>query len=201
MTGQTSHDETSHNETSHNDASAAEIANADLIAESVGVPAADDGAIRDVLPDDLNAAEFVGPYMFPNNNRRRIPAALYIAIGAGFVALWALVDSALVNAGWAWGGGALIAIGFYGLIAGWNLAVDENDALVAATGSVGFPVGHASAQLGWRGWLSRPTWRILLYSNELQPERRGLVLIDGNDGEVLDTIVENNPEDWSEYQD
>jgi len=47
--------------------------------------------------------------------------------------------------------------------------------------------------------LSRPPWRILLYSNEPQPDKRGLVLIDGYDGEVLDTIVENNPEDWSHY--
>ena len=31
-----------------------------------------------------------------------------------------------------------------------------------ATRAVGFPVGHASAQLAWRGLRSRPTWRILL---------------------------------------
>lgn len=159
-----------------------------------------DGEIRDQLPDDLNAAEFVGPYVFPNNNRRRIAASLYIVIGAIFVVLWLIVDSPLVNAGFGVGGAALIAVGLYGMLAGWNLRYDENDALVAATRSVGFPIGHASAQLGWRGWLSRPTWRILLYSNEPQPERRGLVLIDGNDGSVLDTIVENNPEDWSQYE-
>lgn len=159
----------------------------------------DDGEIRDVLPEDLNAAEFVGPYVFPNNNRRRIAAALYLVIGAVFVLLWLLIDSPLVNAGFGLAGAALVAVGLYGMLAGWNLRYDENDALVAATRSVGFPIGHASAQLGWRGWLSRPTWRILLYSNEPQPERRGLVLIDGNDGEVLDTIVENNPEDWSLY--
>lgn len=155
---------------------------------------------RDELPEDLNAAEFVGPYVFPNNNRRRIPGVLYILFGFGLIALWLLVDrSPLVNGGFAWAGGGLIVIGLYNLVAGWSLSHDENDALVAATRAVGFPVGHASAQLGWRGWLSRPTWRILLYSNEPQPERRGLVLIDGYDGEVLDTIVENNPEDWSEY--
>lgn len=162
--------------------------------------AAEDGEVRDELPDDLNASEFVGPYVFPNNNRRRIAASLYVLLGLGFVALWLLVgDSPMVNAGFAWGGAALVAVGVYGLVAGWNLDVDENDALVAATRSVGFPIGHASAQLGWRGWWSRPTWRILLYSNEPQPERRGLVLVDGNDGEVLDTIVENNPEDWTSY--
>lgn len=160
----------------------------------------DDGAVRDELPEDLNATEYVGPYVFPNNNRRRIAATLYVLIGLVFVLLWLVAnDSPMVNAGFGWGGVVLVAVGLYGLIAGWNLAVDENDALVAATRSVGFPIGHASAQLGWRGWLSRPTWRILLYSNEPQPERRGLVLVDGNDGEVLDTIVENNPEDWSSY--
>lgn len=167
----------------------------DSIAETAG-----DGDVRDVLPEDLNASEYVGPYIFPNNNRRRIAASLYVLLGLAFVLLWLLIDdSPLVNAGFGWGGAALIVIGLYGLIAGWNLSVDESDALVAATKSVGFPIGHASAQLGWRGWLSRPTWRILLYSNEPQPERRGLVLVDGNDGEILDTIVENNPEDWSSY--
>ena len=59
----------------------------------------------------------------------------------------------------------------YQIASGWNLDVDEQDALVAATRAVGFPVGHASAQMGWRGLLSRPTWRILLYSAENPPRR------------------------------
>ncbi|MEM8707487.1 MAG: hypothetical protein AAGE98_13570, partial [Actinomycetota bacterium] len=59
--------------------------------------------------------------------------------------------------------------------------------------------GHASAQLGWRGLRSRPTWRILLYSNEKVPEKRGLVLVDGVNGEIIDRFVEDNPEDWSGY--
>jgi hypothetical protein len=90
--------------------------------------------------------------------------------------------------------------GAYSLASGWNLAVDERDALLAATSEVGFAVGHASAQMGWRGLLSRPTWRILLYSAENPPSRRGLVLVDGVDGEVIDRIVEDNPEDWSKLR-
>ncbi len=39
----------------------------------------DDGAVRDELPEDLNATEYVGPYVFPNNNRRRIAATLRCA--------------------------------------------------------------------------------------------------------------------------
>ena len=92
----------------------------------------------------------------------------------------------------------LAVVGAYQLVTGWNLDVDEQDALVAATRAVGFPVGHASAQMGWRGLRSRPTWRILLYSAENPPTQRGLVLVDGVDGEIVEHFVEDNPEDWSD---
>ena len=75
----------------------------------------------------------------------------------------------LVNGGLLAGGIGLVLVGLYSYQAGFNLEVDERDALVEATRTVGFAVGHASAQLGWRGLRSRPTWRILVYSNE---ERR-----------------------------
>ena len=75
--------------------------------------------------------------------------------------------------------------------------VDEREALVKAQQAVGFPVGHASAQQVWRGLRSRPTWRVLCYSVEDPPARRGLVLVDAIDGEVVEHMVEDNPERWS----
>jgi hypothetical protein len=48
------------------------------------------------------------------------------------------------------------------------------------------------------GLRSRPTWRILLYSAEEPPVQRGLVLVDGVDGRVVEHFVEDNPEDWAE---
>jgi hypothetical protein len=161
-----------------------------------------DDEIRDALPDDLDAAGYVGPYLFPNNNRRRVPGYLYLALAAGLVVVWAVTrgsDPVLVNAGFVVAAGVLAVVGVYQLVSGWNLDVDEADALVAATRQVGFAVGHASAQMGWRGALSKPTWRILLYSAENPPTRRGLVLVDGIDGAVVDWFVEDNPEDWSQY--
>lgn len=153
----------------------------------------------DELPEDLDAAGFVGPYLFPNNNRRRVPGYLYLASAAVCLAVWALVDdSPYVNGGFVFAAVLLAVVGAYQLISGWNLDVDEQDALVAASRAVGFPVGHASAQMGWRGLLSRPTWRILLYSAENPPAKRGLVLVDGVDGEIIEHFVEDNPEDWSE---
>jgi len=158
-----------------------------------------DAEVRDQLPADLDAAGYVGPYLFPNNSRRRIAGALYLLIGTASIVIVLLAgsDAVLVNGGFAVGGVALIGFGLYCMQAGWDLAVDENDALVAATREVGFPVGHASAQLAWRGLRSRPTWRILLYSNQTPPDRRGLVLVDGVDGEIMGCFVEDNPEDWT----
>ena len=161
-----------------------------------------DADIRDALPEDLDAAGYVGPYMFPNNNRRRIPAYLYWAMSAITIAVWVArqgSDPMLVNVGVVVAAVVLALIGVYSFVAGWNLDVDESDALVAATRQVGFPVGHASAQMGWRGLLSRPTWRILLYSADDPPEKRGLVLVDGVDGSIVEWFVEDNPEDWSVF--
>jgi len=163
-------------------------------------PVTDAEEHRDELPDELDASSFVGPYMFPNNNRRRVPAVLYVLFGVVAIVVWAATrngDPVLVNGGVLAGGIGLVLFGVYSYQAGFDLEVDERDALVAATRAVGFPVGHASAQMGWRGLRSRPTWRILLYSSEEPPVKRGLVLVDGINGDVLQHFVEDNPEDWS----
>lgn len=154
----------------------------------------------DTLPEDLQP-HLVDPedYLFPNNNRRRIPGYLYLIIAVGLTALFLVRgNGVLVNRGLL--GAALIlgVVGVYSIVTGWNLDVDERDALVAAIGAVGFPVGHASAQMGWRGLLSRPTWRILLYSADEPPGQRGFVLVDGVDASIIESFVEDNPEDWSE---
>ena len=153
----------------------------------------------DELPEELDVSAFVGPTVFPDIRRRRTPGLLYLAVAAGCVGLWALRHGGgvLVNDGLLTVGVGLAAVGCYHLATAWHVAVSETDALVAASRRVGFPVGHASAQLGWRGLLSRPTWRILLYSAENPPARRGLVLVDGVDGEIVAHFVEDNPEDWS----
>lgn len=151
------------------------------------------------LPADLDPSRGVGSYRFPDNSRRRIAGGLYVILGAATLGgAVALDGSVLVNSGLVVAAAALILVGLYYIQAGWPLSVDEGDALVAATRAVGFPVGHASARLGWRGLRSRPTWRILLYSDDTPPAQRGIVLVDGVDGGVVAHFTEANPEDWSE---
>jgi len=153
----------------------------------------------DELPADLDVTAYVGMYTFPDIRRRRSPGIAYLVFAVVFGTLWAIGggDGVLVNNGFLAGAIALAVIGLYHLAAAWPLAVHDTEALLSAASEVGFPVGHASAQLGWRGLRSRPTWRILLYSSEEPPTQRGLVLVDGVDGKVLDHFVEDNPEDWS----
>ncbi len=158
--------------------------------------------IRDELPDDLNPAGFVGAYMFPDNSRRRWPGAIYLVLAAGCLAVAiAWPDSPIVNGGWVLAAVLLALAGTISITSGWRMHVDEKDALVAAQRAVGFAVGHASAQQVWRGLRSRPTWRVLCYSAEEPPRRRGLVLVDALDGHVVQHLVEDNPEATADLED
>ena len=164
-------------------------------------PTAADDELRDALPDDLNAAEYAGAYEFPDNSRRRKPGYLYLGFAAICLVLWLTKreSSAIVNDGFLWAAILLGVVALFSITSGWRMRVDEKQALVAAQGAVGFPVGHASAQQVWRGLRSRPTWRVLVYSAENPPRQRGLVLVDAVDGNVIEHLAEINPEDdWSE---
>ena len=154
-----------------------------------------DAETGDTLPADLDVTAYVGPYLFPDIRRRRIAGTLH-AIGAVGALAAGLASG---NAGLVIAGGVLAAIAGYHFIAGWHIALDQTAALAAASRAVGFPVGHASAQLGWRGLRSRPSWRILVYSADAPPTQRGLVEVDAVDGRILGQYTEANPEDWAEY--
>lgn len=153
--------------------------------------------IRDELPSDLNVTAFVGPYMFPDNSRRRIPGLIYLVIAALSFALWVMQrdsESALVSDGFLGAAILLSLVGLFSLSSSWRMTVDEKLALVYATRAVGFAVGHASAQQVWRGFRSRPTWRVMCYSAQEPPLQRGLVLIDAIDARIVECLVEANPE-------
>ena len=159
-----------------------------------GIPGGEDG---DKLPTDLDPRAYVGPYRFPDNSRRRITGTIYLAVaGSGLVLVAVFEGSPRLNGGIVAVALGLVVLGLYHLQAGWRLGLDEADALVVATRCAGFPVGHASALLVWRGLRSRPTWRILVYSNESPPGQRGLVVVDGVDGTVVASHIEDNPEKW-----
>lgn len=166
--------------------------------ESVSRSTSAPSEFRDRLPDELVAITHSADYSFPNNSRRRIPGGLYVVIGVvvGAIALALGDDGPFINRGLLGGALLLVAIGAFSISSGWHMRIDEQQALAAAGTVVGFVVGHASAQQVWRGLRSRPTWRVLCYSSENPPSRRGLVLVDAVDGSVVEHMVQNNEEAW-----
>jgi hypothetical protein len=155
----------------------------------------DDDFQGDELPEDLDVTAYVGAYQFPDIRRRRIAGIAYLVLAA--LVAWAAVATG--NAGFWFATVLLVVIAAYHFLTSWHLAVDQTDALAVASRTVGFPVGHASAQLAWRGLRSRPTWRILVYSADEPPSIRGLVELDAVDGHVLGEYTEHNPEDWTGF--
>jgi hypothetical protein len=149
----------------------------------------------DTLPAELDVTAFVGPQLFPDTRRRRLAGTCLAVLAVVAIAGWL----ASGNGGLLFGAVLLVLAAAYHFSASQSLAIDDTKALTIATRTVGFPVGHASAQLGWRGLRSRPSWRILVYSADDPPAMRGLVEIDGVNGEVLGEYTEPNPEDWSQF--
>ena len=147
---------------------------------------------KDSLPADLRHDYYEKHYECPNNNRRRIPGFLYLAIGSFSITIDFITseDSVLVNQGFTAAGIVLILFGLYNIQASWTLQVNAHDAVKAASCVVGFPIGHVSTQLAWRGLRSRPTWRLALYSGEPEPARRGLVLVDAVDNTVVEHLTD-----------
>lgn len=150
----------------------------------------------DTLPDDLDVSRATGVYAIPDTRRRLIPAAMYLAVAAGCVIASVLGD----NGGLMAAAVLLAVLAVYHFVSAWPRRIDETEALATAGRAVGFPTGHASAQLSWTGLRSRPVWRVLVFSAEDRPVKRGLVEVDGVDGRALGQYVEDNPEDWSQYE-
>ncbi|MCB2223554.1 MAG: PepSY domain-containing protein [Actinobacteria bacterium] len=141
------------------------------------------------VPDDLDA-NAAPPYTVPSTRRRRA-VALALGVGAASVGagvLLGLPPSMLVMAGamalgavWAWS-------------AAWPIEVSVEEALAAANREAAFPVGHASAAVGFDGWRARPVWNVLVFSADDPPSQRGLVRVDAATGAVIGSYVEGNPE-------
>jgi hypothetical protein len=156
-----------------------------------GIEVPDEVAAAQGLPEDLDAS-ILGPYTVPNLTRRRRAGVYYLggavlvglAVAAGLPARMGLIA------------GLLALIGVYHFVAAFDLNVTDTDALSIANQQSDFPVGHASAAIGFEGWRARPIWNILVFSADEPPSQRGLVRVDAVSGEVKDVLVEDNPEEF-----
>ena len=153
-----------------------------------GIEIPEDVAATAAIPEDLDA-NVHDPYAVPDPDRRRAAARVYVVAAAvTAVAVWLGLPTGM----WLLVG-ALLVIAAYSWLAGWHLVVREGQALETANRAIGFPVGHASANLGFTGWRVRPIWNVLVFSADDPPTRRGLVRVDAIAGDVVETYVEEIP--------
>jgi hypothetical protein len=117
----------------------------------------------------------------PDTRQRRRSGIVYLTAAAGAAAA---VAAGLPSGMWA-AVVVLMVLGIYHLVAAPRLVIDEATAREAADGSVQFPVGHASARVGFEGWRARPVWNLEVISADDPPTRRALVRVDGTDGRVI----------------
>lgn len=156
-----------------------------------GIAISRDVAEAAAIPDDLDA-DAAGPYAVPEPARRRRAAVVYVVAAVG--AAVGIVAGGLPQGMWLAVAG-FVAIAAYHVAAAWKLVVREGRALEEANRAIGFPVGHASATLGFRGWRARPIWNVLVFSADDPPSRRGLVRVDAITGAIVETYDEPVPVD------
>lgn len=140
------------------------------------------------MPEDLDA-NVLGPYAVPDTSRRRRAGLVYVVAGL-IVALG--IMAGLPSGMWLTVAGFGV-IALYHVVAGVTLDVREGKALEIANQATEFPVGHASASLGFDGLLARPVWNVLVFSADDPPSRRGLVRVSGRDASVVERYVESVP--------
>ena len=93
---------------------------------SSDTPYTSEDDVVDVLPEDLDPQAFAGAYKFPDNSRRRIPAAMYLVLGVGAI-VGSVADLSSVNGGVIAAGIGLLAFGAFGVYSGRKMSVDERE--------------------------------------------------------------------------
>ena len=146
------------------------------------------------MPEDLDA-NVLGPYEVPDPARRRRAGVVYfIAAAASVIGIIAGLPVGM------WIAVALFGlIGVYHFAAAHHLSVKDHEALTIANTATEFPVGHASAVLGFDGVMARPIWNVLVFSADEPPSQRGLVRVDGRRGEVIEIYTEEIPPAESQW--
>ena len=141
----------------------------------------------DSLPDDLDVTKYVGPYQFPSPKRRRTASYSIFVISIFSFAIGIYSSNPALT----YGAIAMLAVGILFFVAAWPLKVNDLEALTLAAKQAPFSVGHASAQLSFTGWLSKPLWRVVVFSSDEPPTQRGLVEINAVSKKIESTYFDH----------
>ena len=114
----------------------------------------DDGEYRDELPEDLDVTALRRPVPLPDDaSGAASPATMYLVLA---VLVPRRVRCCRRNGGLLAAAIVLALIAAYHFVGAWPLTIDQTEALLIASRTVGFAVGHSSAQLAWHGLRGAP---------------------------------------------
>ena len=121
------------------------------------------------------------PYRVIDTAIRRRAAIVYFVM-ATLAAVLVLVSG--VSAMWLTAVVPIAGLGVIHVVAAWRMPVTDMRAIEIASEDASFDVGHGSATLGYHGWLAKPVWQVLVFSDSPSPDRQALVTVDAMSGEV-----------------
>ncbi|MEZ5176000.1 MAG: hypothetical protein R2823_07330 [Acidimicrobiia bacterium] len=127
------------------------------------------------------------PYRVLDTATRRRASVVYLG-AAGVASL--LILAVGINAMWLTAVLPILLLALSQFVGGWRIEVTDMAAIAAAGRHTTFEVGHGSATLGYRGWLAKPVWQVVVYAAGGTPDHQALVVIDALTGEVLGTHEE-----------
>lgn len=123
----------------------------------------------------------VRPYRVLDTRRRARAGAVYLAIAIMCAALIMTSDTRLM---WLTAALPIVVAAFVQFVGSWKMQVSDMQAIDIASRVVSFRVGHGSATLGYRGFLAKPVWEVLVYADTPSPDHQGLVTVDAMSGDV-----------------
>lgn len=144
--------------------------------DGINIPA--DVAETEGVPEDLDSSA-VGLYRFPSPRRRR--AGTWIFLGFAPLIFFVTPNRAIGGAM----AGVMLVLALWHWVAAWPLNLQAEEALIVASRTAPFPIGHASAAVIFSGLRSRPRWHVIMYDAAEPPAARALVVVDGVTGSTV----------------
>jgi hypothetical protein len=127
------------------------------------------------------------PHRVLDTANRRTAGAVYLIAAMLALGLIAATGTSLM---WLTAVLPLLGIAGYQFVAGKHIRTTDMQAIQIASVAVPFDVGHASATLGFTGFMAKPVWQVLVFEAGSAPHHQALVTVDALSAEVTGSFAE-----------
>ena len=147
-------------------------------------------AIKENVPEDLNSLAY-SAYRIPDIKRRKLIGSILLTILASVFLigkLYTWIDFSYTYP-------LLLLIAVYTLLLSAKMSVPQSQIIELAGKHVEHPIGYYSVALTFKGLLLNPIWTCILYDHKNPPEKRSIVEINSNTGELVGNVFSETLDD------